>query len=291
MIGTLYEGSGPKAFAGELGLAIAETVFKCWAIDGHFMALDGADIESLRDDYRKAVRVLSACVRASRSFQRLGGNIESIATRLSVVREYALRAHVVCFRDSEILRAQTDKRKAELAHEAEIHAARAEAAEAKAEMFKAQEKYELEAKEQRKAKEEHAEKDKRDKELSRIEEAISMLHNAIHQEEEQTRDTVRTEAKKLAGRQRGLAGDYAWVECFKRFDAEQKEQAGTQIETMGGVLAEMKTEGYDFGNVGARKAVDYWRTWAGMGRPQSGEAYAKAKAAKKAARRKPRRAK
>lgn len=122
--------------------------------------------------------------------------------------------------------------------------------------------------------------------------AAAETRDAVREEGARARDTVETEAKKLAGRQRGLAGDDAWVECFKRFDAEQRESAGKQIPTMCGVLAEMKTYGYELGNVGPHKAVEYWRTWATvLKRPQTGEAYAKAKAANKAAKRKASRAK
>lgn len=114
----------------------------------------------------------------------------------------------------------------------------------------------------------------------------------ICKEEALTRDKVEIETKKLEGRKRGLAGPDAWVECFKRFDVASKDDPGSQIEVMRDVMREMKEEGIELGNVRPHKAVEYWREWAkDLKRPQTGEAYDKAKAANKVKKRKARCAK
>lgn len=118
------------------------------------------------------------------------------------------------------------------------------------------------------------------------------LEKVVRAESERTRDKVEIEAKKLEGRKRGLAGPDAWVECFKRFDVASKDDPGSQIEVMGDVMREMKEEGIELGNVSPHKAVEYWREWAkDLKRPQTGEAYDKAKAANKVKKRKARCAK
>jgi len=108
------------------------------------------------------------------------------------------------------------------------------------------------------------------------------LEAKLSEGSEEIRRTVELGTNRLARDQKNADADCVKVEAFTRFEKALHDEGGGdtplgQIAIMQGVLGDMKEEGHDI-SFGARKGVEYWREWAlKLGKPMTGEAYAKAK--------------
>ena len=110
----------------------------------------------------------------------------------------------------------------------------------------------------------------------------------------ETRAAVDEGFKRLEGRKRGLDGEEKLVLAFKQMEVELpaetaesggSDEAANQSNAVERVRVALQGRGIVL-TVGTKDFLKKWRAWRGMGMPKTGEAYAKAKATAKAAKRK-----